>query len=189
MKYSKLLVLDLDETLIHTVEPSDKSQTLWEPFCRTSEGYKVHIRPGLHDFLEGVLTRFEAVGIWTAGTQDYAEEILDLIISPNQFLKIKFVYFRNRCSLQRDLETNDFWWIKDIKKLKKFGFDKKQILFVDDKAAGLKKSYGNLIKVPEFNGDPNDQILQKLLIYLDEIGNVENVRSIEKRTWNTWNKK
>jgi len=184
MKYSKLLVLDLDETLLYTVEQKEREPS-WEPHWQSLDGCRTYLRPSIHHFLEGVLARFEAVGVWTAGTHDYALEMLRLIATPEQILQLRFIYSRERCHLKRDLETDEYCWIKDIKKLKKFGFHKNQILFIDDTAAGLQKSYGNLIRIPKFVGDPNDNLLQKLLIYLDEIGDTENVRSIQKRIWNT----
>ena len=61
---SPTLVLDLDETLIHTVvDPVSKIAT-------------THQRPGLEGFLESVAALFEIV-IFTAGLEQYASPLID----------------------------------------------------------------------------------------------------------------
>ena len=62
------LVLDLDETLIHYPDP--------DVFTQDQDFYL--LRPGLHKFLDKMVKYFEIV-IFTAGTQQYADYILDQI--------------------------------------------------------------------------------------------------------------
>ena len=74
--------------------------------------------------------------------------------------------------------------LKDIRKLTKRGqFRKERILFVDDTPAKLARSYGNLIFIRPFEGDPHDRELELLECYLRSIGDVPNVRALEKRGW------
>ena len=58
------LVLDLDETLIHSVVDPVSNETT------------THQRPGLSHFLQQVSTMFEVV-VFTAGLQEYASPIID----------------------------------------------------------------------------------------------------------------
>ena len=54
---------------------------------------------------------------------------------------------------------------------------------VDDSKEKVERNYGNAIIVSEFNGDPNDGELAKLIKYLETIGPVENVRAVDKIGW------
>ncbi|MFO7561339.1 MAG: hypothetical protein R6X02_01745 [Enhygromyxa sp.] len=51
---------------------------------------------------------------------------------------------------------------------------------IADERRGLERSYANLIKIPSFEGDPDDDALERLL---EELGPVEDVRRVEKRAW------
>jgi len=134
-------------------------------------------------FMSEVLERFAGVGVWTSATPDYAELMLDRLLDPEDRGRLRFVYARDRCTLRRDVELDEHYWIKDLRKLAGLGFANGQILFVDDKARGLERSYANLIQIPPFDGDPEDRALAKLLTYLIELDEVDDVRTIDKRGW------
>src|SRR3954469_12635188 len=65
-----LVILDLDETLIHAAD---------EPLARAPDfvvhGYSVYKRPHLDAFLAALLERYR-VAIWTAASRFHAEPIL-----------------------------------------------------------------------------------------------------------------
>jgi TFIIF-interacting CTD phosphatase-like protein len=177
-RFPKLLVLDLDETLIHA-RGRGEAALPWPPQRQVAH-YRVYLRPGVREFMAAALERFTAVGVWTSATPDYAVAMLDRIVDRR---KLRFIYTRDTCTPRRDLERDETYFIKDIRKLDGFGFDDTQILIVDDKPRGLERSYGNLIGIRPFLGDPDDRELGKLLRYLDELGPCENVRAVEKRGW------
>ncbi|HLT37695.1 MAG TPA: HAD family hydrolase [Enhygromyxa sp.] len=177
-RHDKLLVLDLDETLIHA-RSRGEPELPWPP-QRQVVHFRVYLRPGVHAFMAEVLERFAAVGVWTSASPDYAGVMLDRIVDRE---RLRFVYTRDRCTPRRDLELDESYWLKDIRKLDGLGFDRRQILFVDDKPRGLERSYGNLVRVPPFAGDPDDRVLGKLLGYLDWLGALDDVRRIDKRGW------
>jgi TFIIF-interacting CTD phosphatase-like protein len=173
----KLLVLDLDETLIHA-RGRGEAELPWPPQRRVAH-FRVYLRPGVQRFMSEVLERF-TVGVWTSATTDYAHAMLERIVARD---RLRFVFARDRCTHRRDLEFDESYWIKDIHKLADFGFDNQQILFVDDKARGLERSYANLVRIPPFEGDPADRALTKLLAYLIELDELDDVRSVDKRGW------
>jgi RNA polymerase II subunit A small phosphatase-like protein len=76
-----------------------------------------------------------------------------------------------------------YYWVKDLKKLRRRGYRKEQIIIVDDTPRKLERSYGNLVRVHPFEGDPSDDELLYLMRYLDRIREEENIRIIEKRGW------
>lgn len=70
-----------------------------------------------------------------------------------------------------------------MKKVKKLGNSLEHILITDNSPKKISENYGNAIYIQSFEGNPNDQELQKLLSYLQMIKHVKNVRFIEKRGW------
>lgn len=65
-------MLDLDETLIHSVFTNEKTDV---KFIYKSEEFKFNIRPYCFEFLEA-MSKIYALYVFTAGTQDYAEPIV-----------------------------------------------------------------------------------------------------------------
>ncbi len=59
---------------------------------------------------------------------------------------------------------------------------------MDDTPAKSRSNYGNAIYIKEFLGDMKDQELKYLRDYLLTLKNVDNVRAIEKRNWQTTNR-
>jgi len=172
--FDKLLVLDLDETLIHADEQ------LARPAEFEVGPYKIVRRPGVDRFLEFALAHFREVAIWTASTRSYAEPVIDRLIDRS---RLAFVWGRERCVQKVDWELRETVHLKDIAKLRKAGYDDTQILFVDASPEKLARSFGNLVEVRPFVGDPDDRELELLERFLIELGPVANVRTIEKRGW------
>jgi RNA polymerase II subunit A small phosphatase-like protein len=171
----KLLILDLDETLIHSVEA---------PLARdpdfTFERYHVYKRPGVDDFIRHAGSLFE-LAVWSASTADYASAVVAQLFPPS--VSLSFVWARDRCTRRFNPARYSHWWIKDLKKVKKRGYDLKSVLMVDDTAAGLTRQYGNLVRVTSFEGDTADNELYLLRAYLSSLAEVEDVRQVEKRGW------
>ncbi len=173
-RYDKLLVLDLDETLVHATDiPLDR-----DPEQRVGP-YSIYHRPGVHAFLQRCLSDFE-VGIWTASTLSYALPVLAELL-PRE--RLAFVWARGRCTQRYDPETHEYEHVKDLKKLRRRGYAKSKVLFVDDTPAKIARSYGNYIRIQPYLGSPEDAELSALSAYLDQLGPVDNVRRIEKRAW------
>lgn len=71
------LVLDLDHTLVHTL---DRKMDGYE--CEESSFGFVHVRPFVADFLRYMRSeksRFSTMGIWTAGTPAYADAVVKIL--------------------------------------------------------------------------------------------------------------
>lgn len=173
-RFDKLLVLDLDETLIHATE-----RPLSRPADYVVGPYSIYRRPGVGQFLERCLELFE-VGIWTASTRDYALPAIEPLLDIE---RLAFVWGRERCTLRRDMDTYELERIKDIRKLRRRGYRRESIIFVDDTPAKIQRSYGNYIRVREFEGDLADRELELLARYLERLGPEPNVRSVDKRGW------
>lgn len=170
-----LLVLDLDQTLIHTTF----TELSREPDF-VEDGYMTYWRPGVCAFLDACLNEFE-VGIWTASTRDYAEPILAALGVLDRF---SFVWCRERCAVRYEpWSVAGSALLKPLKKLLRRGYDRRQVIYVDDSADVVRMSYGNLVQVVPFIGDDEDRELERLLPYLRFLRGCENVREINKRGW------
>ncbi len=171
----KLLILDLDETLIYAAE--ERSEC--EPDFIVGR-YFVYKRPFLEDFLEFCFGNFD-VAVWTTAAESYAEEILKAILKANQ--KLQFLWTRRRCTLVFDEEEREHFFAKRMSKLRRRKFNLESIIVVDDNPNVWKYSYGNLVRASRFEGDENDKELKLLPIYLEKLSDVSKVRKIEKRNW------
>lgn len=174
-KSDKLIILDLDETLVHATQ-----EELDIPCDFQFDKYFIYERPYLRQFLTDLSKHFE-LGIWSSAGDDYVSEIVRHI-KPGQ-VDFVVVWGRSKCSLKRDLVFDTHSFEKRLEKLKKKGFRLEQILIVDDTPSKSRQNFGNAIYIKEFTGDKNDQELQFLYEYLLTFKTVDNVRAIEKRRW------
>ena len=174
-KSDKLLILDLDETLVHVTE---KELAFSADF--KFDKYHVHKRPYLEEFLVDISKHF-TIGIWSSADDAYVMEIVKSIKPENVAFEI--VWGRSRCSIKRDYDLDNYIFEKRLDKLKKKGFRLEQIIIVDDTPEKSRTNYGNAIYIQEFLGDKADEELKHLLDYLLTLKKVENIRRIEKRGW------
>lgn len=80
-------------------------------------------------------------------------------------------------------ETLETVYIKDLKKVKRLGYSLERILFIDDTPGKMARNYGNAVYVTPFEGDEQDDELERLADYLSTIRNEPNFRWLEKRGW------
>ncbi len=170
-----LLVLDLDETLIHATDGCLERDPDFDV-----GPYAVYKRPGLDAFLSTVRSHFE-LAVWTSSTRLYAIPVVAAIFPPD--LELKFLWSRERCTMRFDPELHDYEWAKNLGKLKRHGYRLEQVLMVDDTPAKLARHYCNLVRVKPFVGDLADRELFTLGEYLPTLAQAPNVRRIEKRFW------
>lgn len=87
---TSVLVLDLDETLVHT----EFFATVNHP---SDPKFKVHERPYVHEFLRHVAGMFDELAVFTAGTRSYAEPIIDKLSKDANVQIVKRLY-RDACT-------------------------------------------------------------------------------------------
>ncbi len=171
----QLLILDIDETLLHSSEEPLACPCDFQVFS-----YYVHKRPHLDRFLTQVMEWFD-VAVWSSSGESYAALVVRQVFEAPA--RLKFVWARNRCTHHVDEETHEAYWRKDLKKVKRVGYALERVLVIDDSPEKHARSYGNLVRVTPFAGDPADTELADLLPVLDWLRTVENVRTVEKRDW------
>jgi len=171
-----LLILDLDETLVYST-----TKALGHPCDFQVVPFFVYRRPFLSEFLEIVSAAF-ILAVWTSSTLEYAESVVSEVFSESQ---LEFLWARERCTRRYDLEFREHYWIKDLKKVRRAGYNLNRVLFVDNTSRKLERNYGNRVVVHDFEGDLEDMELPALAKYLISIVPEPDFRAIEKRGWRT----
>jgi len=171
----KLLILDLDETLIYATEIN-----LERDFDFVVGPYFVYKRPYLDEFLKFCFENFE-IAVWTSSTAVYAHEIIENIFDYKD--PISFVWSRERCTVSFDEEERVNFYEKKIVKIKPRGYNLQSVIVIDDSPEKWRSSYGNLVRVKSFLGEIEDDELKHLIVYLERLNKIENIRQFEKRNW------
>ena len=162
----KTLVLDLDETLVHSQFgafniPSDVVINIEIE----NELHEIHvlIRPGVKEFLEKMSKLYEIV-IFTASISKYAGPLLD-ILDKEKFCSFRL--FREHCTLINSS------FVKDLKKL---GRDLKNIIIVDNSPLAYLLNNDNGLPILTWFDDKYDQELYKITPVLEFLSEVPDVR-------------
>lgn len=157
------IVLDLDETLIHTITITKKHSAKLAKisdfhFVIEKQYFWVNKRPGLDLFLDFIFKYFQ-VGIWTAADKAYATQICKHILTYDQVKKIKFIYSRNFCHLDRTETPTSF--TKPLAKLFELypDFDQSNTLMIDNTPHVMKYNPYNGVYIPDFTSQHNDDVL------------------------------
>lgn len=181
-----LLILDLDETLIHAT-----AEKIRDNFDFQVYQYFVYQRPGLADFLTQCAAHFQ-LAVWSSASDDYVQAVVSQIFPPG--VTPVFVWDRSRCTPFRLPEQDEYGfssldyassyeYAKRLKKVTRRGFNLKRTLIVDDTPAKVSQNYGNAIYIKPYLGEQDDRELPHLAAYLHSLRAVENMRTIEKRHW------
>jgi RNA polymerase II subunit A small phosphatase-like protein len=170
-----LLVLDLDETLVHASETP-------LPIAAEHEvgRYLLYLGPGLRSFLECVAPAYR-LAVWTSSSPSYAHAVCPLVFTRSE--RLEFIWASDRCTPTRHIETDSWCNAKPLNKLKRLGYDLGRVLVVDDSPEKHTRNYGNLVQIAPFTGDPDDKELLHLAEYLSRLAVESDFRRVEKRAW------
>lgn len=173
----KILLLDLDETLIHSDLEGCYSQcdAEVEIYYEEEEStiIKFNIRPYLKEFLEFASENFNII-LFTAGIQSYADPIIEFLDPHNKYFNLRV--YRESC-----LEYCKFF-IKDLNIFTTFGT--KDMILVDNCIFSFAKNLRNGILVTSFYDNKDDSELLDVMTYLEErLINVKDVREINENVY------
>ena len=198
----KILVIDLDETLIHTsfqkinnpdlkieldsntnnkkniTENNNNTNTNNDASISISkkiEAY-IRIRPGVDKFLSQ-MSKYYDIYVYSASSKNYLNTIIKNIDKNNI---IKQCYCRDDCimyvedyEIDFDKPNNKYNYIKDLKKINK---ELRNIVFIDNNAISFKLQEKNGIPIKSWFDDYEDIELYKLIPILKNLSGFYDVR-------------
>lgn len=162
----KLLVLDLDETLVHAsfYKPEWCSYVMKLDMSGIVYNLYIQMRPGVREFLKEVQKIFTVI-IFTASLPQYANPVIDLLIPG--FPKERRFY-RSACS------TVNRTYVKD---LRIFGVSLEKVIIVDNNPCSFMLQPENAILSKTWEGDRTDsELLDVILPLLKSVESADDVR-------------
>lgn len=180
------LVLDLDETLLHTDQATQETLQRFkrQPDYRVS-GMVGWLRPHSKEFLRWAFKNFNII-VWTAGSREYAEVVVPELFTKQGLPMPQKVLAAENCVPRLE---NTGWYsyakcrYKPLPKLWKRGLNHRNTLIIDDRSDTASDNMENLLLIPTFERD--DQYLRKLKDWLEanSAATLGDLSKLDKTTW------
>ena len=173
----KKLVLDLDETLVHSsMTPFENKINIVLRVNISGKEYIIYVikRPYVDEFLAEMSLYYEIV-IFTASLSQYAEQLIS-IIDKNKV--IKYILNRDSCTFWRGI------YFKNLSVINK---DLKDVIIVDNNPVSYALNKENGIPILTWIDNPNDTELMKMIPLLKYLSKVNDVRNLINQIVNKTN--
>ena len=170
----KTLILDIDETLVHSsMTPFPNGSHLTIEMKVSGRKYIAYVlkRPYLEHFLQEMSSLYEVI-VFTASIAEYAEPLLQEL-DRNKIIKYKLN--RSHCIF---IQGN---YIKDLRVIKR---PMKDLIIIDNNPISYAINPDNGIPILSWFDNPNDTELLKLIPLLKYLAKVNDVRPIIKQVVN-----
>jgi len=163
----KTLVLDLDETLVHSSFTYIPDADFVIEIELDGAIYKVYVRkrPGVDEFMREVGKKFEVV-IFTASLAKYADPLLD-ILDKDRVVKKRL--FREACVQHYGN------YVKDLSLL---GRKLEHSIIIDNSPFSYMFQPDNAIPITSWFNDKSDRQLLELLPFLDSLVDIDDVSTV-----------
>ncbi|KAI1315985.1 hypothetical protein EDD11_010567 [Mortierella claussenii] len=163
----KCLVLDLDETLVHSSFKLIPQADYVVPVEIDNQSHNVYVikRPGVDTFLQKMGELYEVV-IFTASLSKYADPVLDML---DIHRVIKHRLFRESCFNHKGN------YVKDLSVI---GRDLNNTIIIDNSPASYIFHPTNAVPISSWFNDPHDTELLDLIPFLADMTVVDNVNPI-----------
>lgn len=176
----KTLVLDLDETLIHSHHDGNTRPSTEKPSTPPDFTLSVHIdghpvrfcvhkRPHV-DFFLNVISNWYDLVVFTASMEIYGSAVADKLDNNRGILTRRF--FRQHCELVHGSYT---------KNLSAVDLDMSKVFILDNSPAAYRAYPNNAIPIKSWFSDSQDTALLNLLPVLDALRFCADVRSVLRR--------
>lgn len=159
------LVLDLDETLVHSSFKRLDQTDYTIPVDIEGVLYQVYVckRPCVEEFLARMALHFEVI-VYTASLSKYANPLLDLL-DTERILRARL--FREHCT---QIRAN---YVKDLGRINR---DLRRTVIIDNSATSFSLHPQNGIQCTSFFEDQSDRELNQLADFLEGIKDNKDVR-------------
>jgi len=163
--HKKTIILDLDETLVHSSTTSFKKNDIILNIDFDSVLYNIYVlvRPGAENFIKKLSKLFEVV-IFTASISKYASPLIDKL---DKDQNIKYRLYREHCTFLNGI------FIKELKRLNR---DLKDVLIVDNSPLAYAFDTENGLPIKSWYDDKNDNEFEKIFPLIEFLSEVDDVR-------------
>ncbi|KKA29189.1 hypothetical protein TD95_005086 [Thielaviopsis punctulata] len=182
-EHQKTLILDLDETLIHSMSKGNRigsghmvevrlNTTFVGMGGQTAVGpqhpilYYVHKRPYCDDFLRRISKWYKLV-VFTASVQEYADPVIDWLEAERKYFAARF--YRQHCTMRQGA------FIKDLSTIEP---DLSKVMILDNSPLSYMFHQDNAIPIQGWINDPTDNDLLHLVPLLEGLQYVSDVRAL-----------
>ncbi|KAI5813361.1 NLI interacting factor-like phosphatase-domain-containing protein [Pyronema omphalodes] len=166
----KTLILDLDETLIHSLARGGRMSSGHMVEVKLDKQhavlYYVHKRPYCDEFLRKVAKWYNLV-VFTASVQEYADPVIDWLEQDRKYFKGRF--YRQHCSHRNGA------YIKDLATVEP---DLSKVIIIDNSPMSYTFHEDNAIPIEGWINDPTDIDLLNLIPMLQALQYVADVRAL-----------
>ena len=166
----KTLVLDIDETLVHSsFFPFEKNDLILNVnFDGIYYNIYVLVRPGAEQFIKNISKFFEII-TFTASIPAYASPLLDIL---DKDRNIQHRLYREHCTFVNGV------FIKDLKRLNR---NLKDLIIVDNSPLAFTFDTDNGLPIISWFDDKNDRELTNIQPLLEFLANAKDVRKYIKK--------
>ncbi|KAI9264998.1 NLI interacting factor [Phascolomyces articulosus] len=170
----KCLVLDLDETLVHSSFKIIPHPDFIVPVEIDNQYHNVYVlkRPGVDEFMRKMGEKYEIV-VFTASLSKYADPVLDKL---DIHKVVKHRLFREACCNHKGN------YVKDLSHL---GRDLAGTMILDNSPASYIFHNANAVPVSTWFNDPHDTELTDLVAFLEDLTQVDDVTMVLDSTIST----
>ncbi|PHH66902.1 hypothetical protein CDD81_5254 [Ophiocordyceps australis] len=181
----KTLILDLDETLIHSMSKGGRMSSGHMVEVRLNTAslgmgssvgasgaaqhpilYWVNKRPFCDDFLRRVCKWYNLV-VFTASVQEYADPVIDWLESERKFFSAR--YYRQHCTYRQGAYIKDLSFVEP---------DLSKVMILDNSPLSYLFHEDNAIPIQGWINDPTDSDLMHLIPLLEGLQYVHDVRAL-----------
>lgn len=161
----RLIVFDLDETLVHATEaPLLHAHTL------QVGPYFVYVRPFASDLIEFCASHFD-IAVWSSSSERYVEAVTAALFGTN--FPLAFFWAVSKCVQKVDPRSNGYVYIKDLRKAMKHGYALDEIIMIDDSPEKLQRQPARHLCLPAFQGDPLDTELRNVIERIKSMAEIQ----------------
>ncbi|PWO01414.1 NLI interacting factor [Tilletiopsis washingtonensis] len=163
----KCLVLDLDETLVHSSFKMIQNADFIVPVEIEGTVHSVYVikRPGVDEFMRRMGELYEVV-VFTASLSKYADPVLDILDIHHV---VRHRLFRESCYNHRGN------YVKDLSQL---GREIADSIIIDNSPASYIFHPKNAVPISSWFNDPHDTELTDLCPFLADLCEVDDVRAV-----------
>lgn len=186
----KILVLDVDQTLIQSEYIKGKSQEKveqqfkkelerFENFKVCNNEYLTFVRPYIRDFIKFCFEHFNVV-IWSSATLDYLQEILEYLVYP--------IAYPIEVLSRVDCYEDSFCYIKNLEIIiSKYNITFDDVIAIDDNVKHYPTGFASVLKIPAFFIYSSDTEKHKTILSImqDKLLEIKDlpVTQVEKEQW------